>query len=64
VRDDDEKTFEIIATASVANLVDRVSASLALGRRIRCIALPDHQARERERRFLVARGYRPAPVKL
>ncbi len=64
VRDDDEKTFEFLPMGDSIEIVARVSAALAKGRSVRCSTLADPEAQERERRFLITKGYREAAVEL
>ena len=65
VRDDDHRTFCFLASANATQTTGRVAAALAGGRRLRCYTLSaDRRAEERERRFLVAKGYRETAVEL
>lgn len=64
VRDDDRKTFEFLAMDDSIEIVAQVSAALAKGRSIRCATVADSEAQERERRFLVTKGYKEAAVEL
>lgn len=64
VRDDDKRTFEFRAIGDWIEILGRVSAALAKGRCIRCCTLADPEAQERERSFLMTKGFREGRVAL
>ena len=64
VCDDDARTFEFRETGDSPDVVGRVSAAMATGRRVRCYTLAAGHGAEHEEQRLVAMGYRWAIVKL
>lgn len=63
VRDDDARTFEFRKTGDSLEVVERISAALAKGRRVRCYTLgASKAAHEREERYLERKGYKKAAV--
>jgi len=61
VRDDDAKTFAFHLTTRDGAIMNLVAHAVTLGRRLRCRRLAGgDEARQREERFLLAKGYRPA----
>jgi len=65
VRDDDARTFEFRTTGDSAAIMSRVAHAATRGRRVRCYLLAaDPNGPEREERYLLAKGYSRAPVKL
>jgi hypothetical protein len=65
VRDDDAKTFAFHRVADATDLMNRVAATVAAGRRVRGYTLAsDELAQEREEKYLVGKGYRQSAVPL
>lgn len=63
VRDDDARTFEFRKTGDSLEIVERISAALGQGRRVRCYTLAaSSAAHEREERYLRRKGYEKARV--
>lgn len=58
IRDDDAKTFEFRTTGDSTEVLSRVTAAIAKGRKVRfSVTGFDPSAREQEERYLKARGY-------
>jgi hypothetical protein len=61
VRDEDAKTFAFHSTTRDGTIMSLVAHAVTRGRRLRCHRLAGgDEARRREERFLLAKGYRPA----
>ena len=58
VRDEDTRTFEIVVVADPGDVLRRVAEAAACGRKVKgyTLAGDDHTA-ERERCYLMAKGY-------